>query len=356
MIIKGILLLAMAALTLTVNAEITWLEKDYDFGLMKEEAGPQTGHARFINTGTEEICITGVRPSCGCTRATYPQEPLAPGDTATISFTYDPKARPGRFQKSVRVYIGDSQTYTIRIKGNVLGTPESLSTIYPIENGALRLSEALIAAGDITYGTTRHFFINGYNQSNDSIVPVIECNNPALSVSVSEQKLGPGDIVTYGFYFNSREIPEMGIIDIPVKIADNLGNTGHTTTVALTANVTPDFSRLTAEEVDHGPRCYLLPDRIDLGILKSGGKDPQFKFIIRNEGESEMKIMRIYSPAGNIKISKFPVKLAAGKAGESEGNLILKDITASPFNLKIEVITNDPLHPIRILHLVGQIE
>lgn len=339
---------------LTANAEIVWLEKDYDFGLMKEEAGKKTGHARFINTGPEEICITGVRPSCGCTSATYPEEPLAPGDTATISFTYDPKGRPGRFAKTVRVYVGDKDTYIIRIKGNVLGTPESLSTLYPIENGKLRLSEAQIFAGEVPYGTTRNYFINGYNQSEDSITPVIVSPNHALTVIASEPKLGPGDIATYSFYFNSRKVPDMGVLDIPVKFLDNAG--GSETAVALTANVTPDFSRLTPDEVKNGPRCYLLPDRIDLGIISSKAKNPKFKFIIKNEGETELKIMRVYSPSGNTKITKFPVKLGKGKTAEAEGELLLKGIPASPFNIKIEVITNDPLHPIRILHLVGQIE
>ncbi len=353
---KGIILALCAFFTLCSHADILWLEKDYDFGLMKEEAGPKTGKSRFINNSPEEISITGVRPSCGCTQASYTHDPIAPGDTAVISFTYDPKGRPGRFQKSVRVYVGDKDTYIIRINGNVLGTPQSLSKLYPIENGALRLSETLVAVGDVTHGTTRHFFINGYNQSSDSITPVITCTNPALSVSASQDRVGPGDIVTYGLYFNSRGIFEMGIVDIPVKISVNDGKTENTVTVSLTANVTPDFSRLTKEEVNDGPRCYLLPDRMDLGILKKEAKNPEFKFVIRNEGKKEMRIMRVYAPSGKLKISRFPTRLNAGKAGEAEGELLLKDIAASPFNIKIEVITDDPLHPVRIFHLVGQIE
>ncbi len=353
---RNIFLLFFISVISGASAEIVWIEKDYDFGLMKEEAGPQTGKARFINKGPLEICVTGVRTSCGCTSAIYPQEPVSPGDTATITFTYDPKGRPGRFQKSVRVYVGDSDTYLVRIKGNVLGTPRSLSKLYPIENGALRLSEALVAAGDVTYGTTRHFFVNGYNQSGDSITPVILCTDPALSVSASQEKLGPGDIVTYGLYFNSRNVSEIGHVDIPLKITADKGNPNNEVTISLTANVIPDLSKLTKEDVDHGPRCYLLPERIDMGILKSGSKNPHFKFAIRNEGEKEMRIMRVYSPSGKVKISRFPTKLNVDKAGEAEGTLLLDKVSSSPFNIKIEVITDDPLHPVRILHLVGQIE
>ncbi len=63
------------------RGEIVWLEKEYDFGLMKEEAGPKTGSVRLVNTGPEEAVITGARPSCGCTGVAYPDDPIAPGDT-----------------------------------------------------------------------------------------------------------------------------------------------------------------------------------------------------------------------------------------------------------------------------------
>lgn len=93
----------------------------------------KTGSVRLVNTGSEEAVITGARPSCGCTGVAYPDDPIAPGDTVRFSFTYNPLGRPGRFEKSIRVYIGDFDIATIRIRGNVLGTPESLSTLYPVE-------------------------------------------------------------------------------------------------------------------------------------------------------------------------------------------------------------------------------
>lgn len=36
------------------RGEIVWLEKEYDFGLMKEEAGPKTGSVRLVNTGPKK--------------------------------------------------------------------------------------------------------------------------------------------------------------------------------------------------------------------------------------------------------------------------------------------------------------
>ncbi len=334
--------------------EIIWLEKEYDFGLMKEEAGPKTGSVRFVNTGPEETVITGARPSCGCTGVAYPEEPIAPGDTVKFSFTYNPLGRPGRFEKSIRVYIGDFDMSTIRIRGNVLGTPESLSTLYPIEAGPLRLSENILPAGDVTYGSTRHFFLNGYNQTADTIRPRWICKDPSLSVSASSEEVGPGDILTLSFYFNSRNKPEMGPVEIPVTIISDQNAGSPETEVTFTAKVVPDFSRMTPEEVKNAPKCYLAPNSIDLGNISPKIKNPvKFRFAIRNEGLTEMRINRIFSQSEAVRITRRPSSLKPEKSANAEGTLNINKLPSGAFNIKVEVLTNDPLNPARTISIVG---
>ena len=113
---------ALSAFSASPVSSVRWLEKDYDFGLMKEVAGPKTGQSRFVNAGRDTLCTTA-------------------GPTAVIRYTYDPAMRPGKFAKHVRVNLSDGTHASIAIKGNVLGTPESLSTLYPVEAGMLRLSK-----------------------------------------------------------------------------------------------------------------------------------------------------------------------------------------------------------------------
>lgn len=238
--LKGLVstLLILLMLPIRGRSEIIWLEKEYDFGLMKEEAGPKTGSVRFINTGPEEIAITGARPSCGCTGVSYPEDPIAPGDTVRFSFTYNPLGRPGRFEKSIRVYTGDFGMSTIRIRGNVLGTPESLSTQYPVEAGPLRLSSGLMAGGEVALGSTRHLFLNGYNQTGDTIRPTWKCADPALSIMSSSETVEPGDIVSFSFYFNSREYKMPGVVRIPVTIISDNKEGAETAEVLFTVTIT----------------------------------------------------------------------------------------------------------------------
>lgn len=335
-------------------AEVIWLEKDYDFGLMKEIAGPQTGSVRFVNTGPETVVITGARPSCGCTGVEYTEDPIAPGDTVKFSFTYNPIGRPGRFNKSIRVYIGDFDTFKINIRGNVLGTPESLSSLYPVEVGPMRLSETILGAGDVNYGATRHFFVNAYNQTTDTIRPRWQCDNPALSVSASAEELAPGDLLTISLYFNSRDVKELGPLSIPVTVFADQAPDSPSAVLEFNANVTPDFSRLTPEEVDNGPRCYVAPPMLDLGNLTAGAKSPQpIRFTLTNEGKAPLRIMRVYSKSDAIRLTRRPSSLKPGKSADSEGSVNLQALPAGPFRLEIEILTDDPLHPVRTLTVVG---
>ncbi len=337
-------------------AQIEWLQKSYDFGLMKEEAGPAKGSVSFINRGKEPVAITGARPSCGCTSVDYSEEPVAPGKTAVISFTYDPTGRPGKFDKSIRVYIGENDSYKIGITGNVLGTPESLTQFYPYELGSLRLSDLRISGGEMTSATSRNFFIRSYNQSLDSISPSWVCKDPALTVSCSEKVIGPGDIAVFALFFDASKVAEVGEVEIPLTIiADSNMKDSPTQEVIFAAKVTPDFSRLTPEQVDNGPRCYLIPDRLDVGIVE-GNASCSIEFLIQNQGKSKMNVLRIVSGSEAVKIKRKPSEIKPSKSEPAKLSLSLAKLPAGPFKLPVEVITNDPLHSSRILYIVGEKE
>lgn len=195
--------LALAGGVSVARSEIRWLNTSYDFGVMKEVAGKQTGEARFYNEGPDTTFISYVRPSCGCTDADYTKGEILPGDTATVTFTYNPAGRPGAFEKSVKVYVGPEKTrHVVKITGTVVGSPATLALHFPIDAGAVRLSTRLIDLGDVAVGTGRHAFVTMVNQTLDSITPTLIVPQ-GLSADITPERLGPGDLGTLGIYINS---------------------------------------------------------------------------------------------------------------------------------------------------------
>lgn len=190
-----------------LSAQIEWLETEYAFGTIKEADGPADGFVRFVNKGDSATFISRVRPSCGCTGATYPHRMIAPGDTATISFTYNPKGRPGGFDKTVKVYVGDDkQLTTIRIYGVVLGEESTLETRYPILTGDMRLESSTVPFGEMEKGTRKHAFLNIYNAGRTSLFPYWTTKEKAIEADVAPKEIKPGETGVISFYLDSEKV------------------------------------------------------------------------------------------------------------------------------------------------------
>ena len=81
---------------------IEWLDSARDFGKIPE--GQKLDVAfRFRNTGTTPLVIGQVRPSCGCTIAEQPQEPVAPGSEGQIKAVFNSDGRSGINHKTLFV-------------------------------------------------------------------------------------------------------------------------------------------------------------------------------------------------------------------------------------------------------------
>lgn len=340
--------------SLPVVAQIEWLEKDYNYGAFRESEGPRLGRVRFVNKGAEAVCINDVRRSCGCTDVTYTEGMIAPGDTAVVSFTYNPKGRPGSFEKTVKVFIGkDNQLQVIKLSGTVIGSPTTLEYSYPKEAGPLRLESLAANTGELKKGSSRHIFINAYNQSMDTIVPSWICNDRALEVELTPRSIPPGEIATFGFYLKTSEEERMGPLEYKIQLTADDGSTQKDICeVTIGTIIVPDTQSMTAEEVDSGPRAYLLPEFIDFGEF-SGDKKVDFSFEILNDGKSTLDVMRVYSADNSVEIKEKPIKIKRQKKSRVKGVLDFSRIPKGAFRIPVKVITGDPLHPLRTANLVG---
>ena len=78
------------------------LESDVvDYGTI-DQGGEPLRLAKFKNTGTEPLIISGAKGSCGCTVPNWPKEPIMPGETSQIEVRYDTK-RVGAINKTITV-------------------------------------------------------------------------------------------------------------------------------------------------------------------------------------------------------------------------------------------------------------
>lgn len=343
-----VIALTVALAALTSAAEIKLLTPEYDFGLMKEIAGPATGTATFLNAGSEPVSIIEVKPSCGCTSATFDDSPIPPGKKSVISFTYDPAMRPGKFLKTVKVRFSDGTRKSVTIKGNVLGTPESLAQLYPADAGKIKLSETALNFGEVTFGRTITKFVNAYILSPDSLAPSYKAEGFGISINPSSRKGGPGDIITCSVIFDSRKAAQFGPIEIPLTFSDNSGSPEYT--LPVRAYVIPDSEALLRMQQGKNPVCDITPDIIDLGNI-SAEANLNYKISIKNSGKAPLNILRMFADTDAVKLGKIPSKIKSGKTGTTEIEIDTTLLPKGPSKHLITVISDDPYNPVLTIPL-----
>ncbi len=83
---------------------IQWLDSlSKNFGKISEGQKLEVSYS-FKNTGDKPLVIARVQPSCGCTVAEQPTEPVAPGAIGNIKASFNSEGRTGINHKTLFVY------------------------------------------------------------------------------------------------------------------------------------------------------------------------------------------------------------------------------------------------------------
>jgi len=81
---------------------IQWLDTVKDMGTVTEGQKLEVNF-RFRNSGDKPLVIERVTPTCGCTVADPPKEPIAPGKEGEIKGVFDSNGRIGPNHKTLTV-------------------------------------------------------------------------------------------------------------------------------------------------------------------------------------------------------------------------------------------------------------
>lgn len=230
-----LIILSMLVLPSLCFAEAEWLSRSFDFGAIPEEEGLSRGEFRFVNKGPESLIITKARTSCGCTQATYPKKQIAPGDTASILFSYDPYRRPGRFEKSIKVWVASTgrvvgstpetqgEMTELKIFGRVIPGPETLSADYPIDGSGFKLQGRMVNLGEIHKGASRHGFLQIFNTGTEPVSLEFKSESEALDVKLIPDSIEPGEGGIISFCLDTAKEPRSGELKYRVEATNKEG-------------------------------------------------------------------------------------------------------------------------------------
>lgn len=179
-----------------------------DFGMIRESDGPVSMTIKAINISDKPTFIISARTSCGCSEAEYDAREIAPGDSTTVTIKYDPTNRPGKFQKSAKIFTGKERVpNSLKIKGNVIPSKDNLDRAYPEKAGSLRLSARFANAGEIRNTESRPIFIGIYNDSDTPVALTADTDSKALEARILPDTVEPFGIATMSLMLKGKQIP-----------------------------------------------------------------------------------------------------------------------------------------------------
>lgn len=203
----ALLMLCSMNLCAQIEKSLKFIPENLDFGTIRETDGKVTKTVKAINVSPDSTFIISARTSCGCSEAVFDGRMLAPGDTATVSITYDPTNRPGRFQKSAKIFTGKERISNLfRISGNVIPSRRHLDKTYPEKEGVLRLSTRIVSVGEMRHAETKPIFVGIYNDSDKPLPIKAETDNVALEATIQPDTIEPFGIATLSMMLKGREI------------------------------------------------------------------------------------------------------------------------------------------------------
>lgn len=106
--------MAVASVGAWAKGGVEFASREHDFGTIKATGGVVTATYEFTNAGDEPISIVTVtNGGCGCTKPSFPLEPIAPGKKGAIKVNFNPATFKGEFRRSVKVQFSNSRKRTV---------------------------------------------------------------------------------------------------------------------------------------------------------------------------------------------------------------------------------------------------
>tara|TARA_R110002073_G_scaffold37866_3_gene109033 strand:+ start:48758 stop:50008 length:1251 start_codon:yes stop_codon:yes gene_type:complete len=91
----------------TANSVLLFKETTVSTGTILD-TDPVDVNFEFMNTGGEDLEITLIKPSCGCTVPDMSQKVYAPGEKGVMKVTFDPSGKNGPISRNITIYTNSS--------------------------------------------------------------------------------------------------------------------------------------------------------------------------------------------------------------------------------------------------------
>ncbi len=336
-IVWGLLLAAMSAGAQGIAIQ----NKDIDCGQVVFKH-PVTAQYVMKNSGTSPLSIREVRTSCGCTTVSFPEAPIAAGQSFVISAVYDAKTM-GHFNKKIGIYSNASDTpLVLSIKGVVVEEKDAPAIDFNCKLGKVDADKNNVEFDDVSRGDEPVQVINIKNNTDETVEPVLMHLPAYLRAEVRPSRIVPGRTGKVFLQLESQSLRDLGLTQTSVYLGMFAGDKVSTEKeIMVSAILLPDFENMTSQQKADAPKLRLSSGSIELGRF-AGKKQKKGKIIIANEGRTPLEIRSLQMFTAGLEVSLSNKTIAPGQKAELKVTAIADMLGKTKAKPRILLITNDP--------------
>lgn len=356
----GLLVWMLTAMTGTLFAQHTkpsmFQEESFDFGIVDEEGGPVVHEFVFTNTTTRPVKILGVQASCGCTTPAWTKEAVPPSKTGFVQASFNPKGRPGTFNKTLTVTTDmDGSPIILQIKGQVEAAKSKapVESDYQVVSGSWKLRTGSFNLGKVytkdEFAVHEFQFVNGGQKPVALVGKVV---SPAyIKVEVVPASVAPGAKGTVRVGYNGKMKGQYGfqMDNVEITTDDELHPVK---SFSVRATIEDYFPPLNAEEQARAPRLT-VGSSMDFGRIHQNGEATR-DIAITNTGKKELQIKSLQGNCMCLGVSATKYTLKPGESTQMRVTFKPGDGVGSQ-NKAVTVYSNDPVSPVQRITLTAYV-
>ena len=336
--------------------QLQFKEETFDFGAIAEDKGPVNHEFVFTNNSTRPVKILTVQASCGCTTPGWSKDPVEPGKNGFIQASYNPKGRPGFFNKSLTVTTDlEASPIILQIKGQVSNETKPSETDFPMANGALKFKGSSFNMGKVFIKD--EYLVRDFPVFNASAKPVTFSGNfvtpKYIKVDVEPKTLAAGQKGVVRISYNGKIKNQYGFQSDNIELHTD-DEVNPVKSFSVYATLEDYFPSLTPEEIAKAPQLRLNTYTLDFGRLKPN--TPVIREIqFTNTGKKELSVRAVQ---GNCTCITATADKAAIKPG---ANSTIK-ISFNPQDRSgtqqkaVTIYSNDPRNPVQRFTFTAYVE
>jgi hypothetical protein len=351
-------ILIMLGLALALNAQnakpsMQFEKKIHDFGNVKEDGGVVEYTFVISNTGSQPLVIHNVNSSCGCTIPEWTRTPIQPGGKGALKAIFDPRGRPGNFNKSITVTSNASNpSEIIRIIGRVDEKARTVADDFPRDLGDIRLKSSHLSFTRVEPNKQKEATLDIINVS-DKPATITFSRVPAhITIAVKPATLAPGAEGKIVAIYDASKVSDWGFLTDQVYLEVN-GAQPKDSRLSVSATIEEDYTSFTPEQLASAPDIQFRETSHDFGEVKQG-EEVTHTFKVNNTGKSNLVLRKVRTSCGCTASKPDKEVIKPGESANIPVSFNTRGRNGRQ-NQSITVYSNDPKKSTMLLRITASV-